>query len=111
MRSRAFREIFWTKASRSPSTTRSLRINLSNRTNLVMGTAGNFHPDEFRPDLRAGVLNKKNKKPPPHFAVERGKPAELPNLPKRVSVDELLQTRLVMTVKRAWRKLRRAAAA
>jgi hypothetical protein len=40
-----------------------------------------------------------------------GKPLELPNLPKRVSVDELLQTRLVLTVMRAWRKLRRPAAA
>ncbi len=30
-----------------------------------------------------------------------GTPPELPNLPRRVSVDELLQTRLVMTVKRA----------
>ena len=39
-------------------------------------------------------------------ALQRGKPPELPNLPKRVSVDELLQTRLVMTVKRAWRRLR-----
>jgi len=37
----------------------------------------------------------------------RGKPPELSNLPRRISVDELLQTWLVMTVKRAWRKLRR----
>jgi len=44
-------------------------------------------------------------------SLARGKPPDLPNLPKRVSVDELLQTRLVMTVKRAWRKLRRPAAA
>jgi hypothetical protein len=36
-------------------------------------------------------------------SVERGK---LPKLPKRVSVDELLQTRLVLTAKRACRKLR-----
>jgi transcriptional regulator with XRE-family HTH domain len=43
--------------------------------------------------------------------ADRGKPPELPNLPKRVSVDELLQTRLIVTVKRAWRKLRRPAAA
>jgi len=39
--------------------------------------------------------------------ADSGKPPELPNLPKRVSVDELLQTRLVRTVKRAWRRLRR----
>jgi len=41
----------------------------------------------------------------------RGKPPELPNLPKGITVDELLQPWLVMTVKRAWRKLRRPAAA
>jgi hypothetical protein len=41
----------------------------------------------------------------------RSKPSEVPNLPKRVTVDELLQPWLVMTVKRAWRKLRRPAAA
>jgi hypothetical protein len=40
-----------------------------------------------------------------------GKPPELLNLPKRISVDELLQPWLVMTVKRAWRKLKRRAAA
>jgi hypothetical protein len=44
-------------------------------------------------------------------ALQPGKPPKLPNLPKRVSVDDLLQTRLVMTVKRAWRKLRRPAVA
>jgi hypothetical protein len=37
------------------------------------------------------------------------KPPELPDPPKRVTVDELLQSWLVMTVKRAWRKLRRPA--
>jgi hypothetical protein len=42
--------------------------------------------------------------------LQRGKPPELLNLPKRVSVEELLQTRLVLTVKRAWRRLRRPAA-
>ena len=41
----------------------------------------------------------------------RGKPPELPNLPKRITVDELLQPWVVMTVKRAWRKLKRPAAA
>jgi hypothetical protein len=41
----------------------------------------------------------------------RGKPPELPNVPKRISVDELLQPWLMMTVKRAWRKLRRPATA
>ena len=40
-----------------------------------------------------------------------GKPPELTNLPKRISVDELLQPWLVMTVKRAWEKLRRPGAA
>jgi hypothetical protein len=38
----------------------------------------------------------------------RGESPDLPNLPK---VDELLQPWLVMTVKRAWRKLRRPTAA
>jgi hypothetical protein len=40
-----------------------------------------------------------------------GDPPESPNLPKRVIVDELLQPCLVMTVKRAWQKLGRPAAA
>ncbi len=43
-------------------------------------------------------------------SLARGKPPELANFPKRVSVDELLQTRLMMTVKRAWRNARPAAA-
>jgi hypothetical protein len=42
---------------------------------------------------------------------DHGTPPELPNLPKRISVDELLQPWLMMTVKRAWRKLRRPATA
>jgi hypothetical protein len=41
----------------------------------------------------------------------RGKPTELPNLPERLSVDDLVETGLVRTVKRSWRKLRRPAAA
>jgi hypothetical protein len=41
----------------------------------------------------------------------RGEQPGLSNLPKRVTVDELLQPWLVMTVKRAWRKLRRPATA
>jgi hypothetical protein len=44
-------------------------------------------------------------------SLAHGKPLELPNLPKRVRVEELLQTRLVLTVKRAWQKLKRPAAA
>jgi len=40
----------------------------------------------------------------------RGKPPELPNLPKRVSVDDLCSNRVLMAVKRAWRKLRRPVA-
>jgi hypothetical protein len=39
-----------------------------------------------------------------------GKPPELPNLPQRLSVEELLQTPVVRAVKKAWRRLRRAAA-
>jgi hypothetical protein len=34
------------------------------------------------------------------------KPPELPNLPKRITVEELLQPWLVMTARRAWRRLR-----
>ena len=44
-------------------------------------------------------------------ALQPGKPPKLPNLPKRVSIDDLLQTRLVVTVRRAWRKFKRQAAA
>ena len=39
----------------------------------------------------------------------RGKPPELPNLPKRISVDDLVETWFVRTVQRAWRKLTRPA--
>jgi len=39
-----------------------------------------------------------------------GKPPELPNLPKRITVDELLQPWFVMSITRTWRKLRRPAA-
>jgi len=35
---------------------------------------------------------------PAPTALERGKPPELPNLPKRIGVDNLLQTQLVMIV-------------
>jgi hypothetical protein len=39
------------------------------------------------------------------------KPPELLDRPKRITVDDLLQPWFVMTVKRAWQKLRRPAAA
>ena len=37
----------------------------------------------------------------------RGNPPVLPNLPKRVSVDDLCKPRLVLALQRAWQKLRR----